>query len=449
MSDELDRTWIEQVTGGRIERLEAMRGGGSRGMYLLDVTTPDGRSELVVRRDTGGGPYAGTELASLRREAGVCRALAGTGLPVPDVVGVSDDGRDLIATRLPGSDNFHAIADEGEKDGVRRDFIGTLGRLHALDVATLDLGDLPPPAGERGHARSWVAVWQRLFDQRVRRPVPLLRFALQWLADHAPPDHNRTVVCHGDVGPGNFLHDGGRVTGLLDWELCHLGDPHDDLGMLALRAYQLNAFGDIDDGLRTYEGATGTKVDGARVRYYRAVALVLGLTTSVMQLDTPGEARIQTPLYLHLVPTLELLLAQALTELLELDTIETPEPPVAIDDPPDAEALIALRDEVARLPETAGSVLGAGLPELVSHFEAAARFGPAVEHDDLADLAELLGTQPDSARAGVAALDRAVADRTVDAEAVVRWASRATRRHVVLWPAWAPAMEIPLQPIAP
>jgi hypothetical protein len=141
-------------------------------------------------------------------------------------------------------------------------------------------------------------------------------------------------------------------------------------------------------------------------------------------------------------------LAQALVELLGLDPIEPPAPPDAVEDPPESEALAALRDEVARLPESAGSVLGAGLPELVSHFEAAARFGPAVEDDDRTDLADVLGSQPSSARAGVAALDRAVADRTVDADAVVQWASRATRRHVALWPAWASAMEIPLQPIA-
>jgi hypothetical protein len=45
-------------------------------------------------------------------------------------------------------------------------------------------------------------------------------------------------------------------------------------------------------------------------------------------------------------------------------------------------------------------------------------------------------------------VDRAIAERRADPAAVVRWASRATQRHAALWPAWAPAMGIPLQPIA-
>jgi aminoglycoside phosphotransferase (APT) family kinase protein len=443
-ASELDRAWIEQVTGGRIERIEAMPGGGSRGMWLLDVVTPEGAQELVVRRDTGGGPYAGTELASLEREATVYAALAGRGIPAPELVAVSADGRDLIGTRLRGSNDFHGIADPDEKDAVRLDFIVSLARLHALEPAALELDQLSQPAGVHGQARAWLSVWQRLFDERVRRPVPVLRFALQWLHDHAPADVERTVVCHGDVGPGNFLHEGGAVTGLVDWELCHLGDPHDDLGMLALRAYQLNGFGDLEEALRAYEAASGAPVDVERVRYYRAVALVLGLTTSVMQLDATREARIQVPLFLHLVPTLQLLLTQALAELLELGPIEPPAHPTAIDDPPEEEALAALRDEIARLPVSGEPVLGAGPAELVAHLEAAARLGPAIDADDVAELAELLGSRPATYSAGLVELDDAVAARRVDPAAMVRWAWRSGTRRVALWPAWEQAMAMPL-----
>ena len=36
-------------------------------------------------------------------------------------------------------------------------------------------------------------------------------------------------LVQGDTGPGNFLHDGRRVTAFLDFELGHLGDPMEDL----------------------------------------------------------------------------------------------------------------------------------------------------------------------------------------------------------------------------
>ncbi len=53
---ELDRAWLEAVTGGTIVSLEPMAGGGSRAMFSLDVATADGTMELVVRRDQGAGP---------------------------------------------------------------------------------------------------------------------------------------------------------------------------------------------------------------------------------------------------------------------------------------------------------------------------------------------------------------------------------------------------------
>ncbi len=387
-------------------------------------------------------------LGSLAREATAYRALAGHGIPMPELIGVSDDGRTMVATRVPGSIDFHAIEHPDAKAAVRRDFLECLARLHSLDAASLDLGDLAAPGDARDRTRAWVGVWRDLYESMVRRPVPLLRGAFAWLDDHAPTSGRRAVLCHGDVGPGNFLFEGERVTGVLDWELCHLGDPHDDLGMLALRGHQLNGFGDLNEDLRHYAAASGLEVDGAAVAYYRAVALVLGLTTSVMQLDRAAELRIQVPLFMHLVPTLRLLLATSLAQLLDLE-VEDPPPP---DDDADAatlEGLAALRDEVAKIPAAQDAVLGAGPAELVAHLEAIARFGRAVDAADLDDIESLIGGRQASYDEGLVALDDAVAAGAVDPAALVRCELRSARRRAVLWPSWAPAMAIPLLDIDP
>jgi aminoglycoside phosphotransferase (APT) family kinase protein len=36
-------------------------------------------------------------------------------------------------------------------------------------------------------------------------------------------------VCHGDLGPWNFLEKDGRLTGVIDWDLAHFGQSLDDL----------------------------------------------------------------------------------------------------------------------------------------------------------------------------------------------------------------------------
>jgi hypothetical protein len=47
------------------------------------------------------------------------------------------------------------------------------------------------------------------------------------------------VVCHGDLGPWNCLHRGGRLTGVIDWDLARYGHPLDDVAELALEAVPL------------------------------------------------------------------------------------------------------------------------------------------------------------------------------------------------------------------
>lgn len=441
----LDRAWIESIVDGPIERLEPMAGGGSRAMAILDVRTEGPRARLVVRAESGGGPFAGTPLGSLEREASIYRALAGSGLPVPELIGLAPDGDCLVATRLEGSNDFGGIADPDERTAVRHDYIERLAALHALDPARLEVPALQHPSEAGGQARAWLGVWRDLFTSRVRRPAPVLRFAIEWLAAHAPPDSENTVLCHGDVGPGNFLHQDGRVTGLLDWELCHLGDYHDDLGMLALRAYQLNRFGDLVEDLAYYEKVSGRAVDPARVRYYRAAALVLGLTTSVMQLDAPGEGRVQVPLYLHLIPTLELLLIRALAEILGVEVSE-PSPVEPVVDPVARDVAGAFRDALADERGTSDVVLGAGVRELVGHLEASARLGPACDAADLEEVGDVIGLRPASYPLALSAIDAAVAEGSVDPVAFVRWAFRSARRRASLWPAWAPVMDIPLLP---
>ncbi len=90
-------------------------------------------------------------------------------------------------------------------------------------------------------------------------------------------------IAHGDYRFGNCLTDvdRGRITAVLDWELCTLGDPLADVGYLGVYWYDGNAatarandptpaggFPSYDDLVERYARRTGRDVTG--IGYYLA-----------------------------------------------------------------------------------------------------------------------------------------------------------------------------------
>ena len=57
---------------------------------------------------------------------------------------------------------------------------------------------------------------------------------LDWLVSRRPPDVARSVVCHGDLHPGNILTDGNRLTGVLDYTVVTIAEPALDVGYTAM-----------------------------------------------------------------------------------------------------------------------------------------------------------------------------------------------------------------------
>jgi aminoglycoside phosphotransferase (APT) family kinase protein len=107
-----------------------------------------------------------------------------------------------------------------------------LADLHAVDVATHGLDSLGKPAGfvER-QARGWAERWRRSQTDEV----PEMDALAEWLTSRLPPDPPRPVMVHGDYKLDNVMLDAGnvgRVAGVFDWEMCAVGDPLVDLGIL-------------------------------------------------------------------------------------------------------------------------------------------------------------------------------------------------------------------------
>lgn len=442
--DERFRSFVEGTLGVRVEESAPLGSGASRATWRL--TCADGR-ERVLRADTGDGPMAGTEL-SLAREAAVYAALQAHDVPIPRLLGVAAGGEALLVERVPGAEALDALAPEARAQVMDR-YVDALAAVHRIDPATLSLPGFAQPRREDPAAPE-LALWRGVYEKRVTRPAPLVRFAFAWLERHAPHEAERIALCHGDVGPGNFLHEGGRVTTLLDWEFAHLGDPLDDLAWLSFRGHHLHeGIGEFPAQLRRWSRATGLRVVPERIAWYRALVMVRMLVSCHAALDS-GAASLDRTVYFSISALLEALLPRALAELAGLAL--APPPPA-----PEARASEASEVFASLQAELAGTLMPAlpaalrrrasGLGLLLLHLEASDRLGPALREAEREAAARTLGQHPAPGRVREA-LDAALhKDDPEDDERWIRFFADSGARRLVLWPFLTPLGSKPLLPL--
>jgi aminoglycoside phosphotransferase (APT) family kinase protein len=258
--------WVGAAIGaplpGRVERIGT---GHSRAM--LRLTFADGR-RVVVRMEQGG--VFGTSGAE---EARVMRALRARGVPVAEIVADEPTGAVtgqpfFVMAHLDGTEGGD---ERGIDDETAAAFVATLAALHELD-ASRDLGfDVVPDEPGQATPRQ-VERWLGVYRSASPDPIPLLEEAAAWLVLNAPPLERLSVV-HGDAGPGNFVHDAGRVVALTDFEFCHLGDPAEDwsfcLAMRGARTMARQRWLDLF-------AASGFTMSEERWRYWEAFNLFKG-----------------------------------------------------------------------------------------------------------------------------------------------------------------------------
>lgn len=279
--DEARRDALARFLTGRlggpavVERVERITVGHSRAMYRVDLA---GGATFVVRMEQGG--VFGT---SSVQEFEVMAALGTAGFPVAPVRWLEPSGAVLgqpfFVMDFVESDQ---AADERAIDATTAtEFVTTLARLHALDwrAAGVPLGEPPDPPERATHDQ--VERWAGVYRRAAPTPIPLLEEAAAWLHHFAPP-LRRAAIVHGDAGPGNFLHRGGQVVAVTDWEFVHLGDPAEDwsfcLTMRGSRTMPRAAWLDLFE----QAGVTLSARDWA---YWEAFNLFKGACANVTCLD--------------------------------------------------------------------------------------------------------------------------------------------------------------------
>jgi aminoglycoside phosphotransferase (APT) family kinase protein len=108
-------------------------------------------------------------------------------------------------------------------------FLDHLVRLHRLDYNKIGLGDLGKP---QGYLERQVKGWIERYHNSATHDLAEVERISDWLAQHIPASSDATLI-HNDYKYDNVVLDSNDITkiaGVLDWEMCTLGDPLSDLG---------------------------------------------------------------------------------------------------------------------------------------------------------------------------------------------------------------------------
>jgi aminoglycoside phosphotransferase (APT) family kinase protein len=421
--------WVAAVTGEAVSAATQIPAGGRTG-WFVDVGGGAASRELFLQ--IGRGLQDGeSSFQGFETEAEVYRALAPHGLPVPKVWGVDAALDVLLVDRIPGTVWFQAPKDPAEQLSVAQDFIRHLATWHRIGAAQLDLPSFGPVKSWREHQLDQLEGIERMMDVAARgRPLdPLITESMRWLRANVPDADGPVVLVQGDTGPGNFLYKDGRVTGIIDWELAHLGDPMDDIAWLSWRTTQ-HSFTHFPDRLREYEAISGIKVDPSRVKYYRLNAFgrlgpMFGLPS--MGLSDSHDLVGDVPQAVNRAADGSALILSMLHRRMRLeatsDAMGLDRPDRTVDEAPEPahdamydRILDELRDMVPRIEDRTAANSAKAIARQVKYLRELDRNGALFGSQEMDDLAQLLGTSPSGLSSGRRALVEAVSDGSVSFE---------------------------------
>lgn len=212
---------------------EVIAGGHSNLTY--QVTGAD-ESRFVLRR-----PPLGHVLASahdMGREHRIIDGLQSSPVPVPPTLGYcADHGVNGAPFYVMGFVDGLVVRDiDGAVDlppdaraNASRSIADTLAAIHAVDLEAAGLSDL---GRHEGYIARQLKRWFGQWNQQKTRELPNVD-AVHDALSQAIPEQGPATIVHGDYRLDNtIVAPDGEVRAVLDWEICTLGDPLADVGLL-------------------------------------------------------------------------------------------------------------------------------------------------------------------------------------------------------------------------
>ena len=272
----------ENLTVGDVVRIT---GGASQEIFRFRACWSEGGQQIerpmILRRE----PPAGLVEAERDLEYKVYRALADTTLPLPRAHFMELDGTWLdrpffimdMAPGKPGHPYVPGDPYDGHGETVARQFWHHLGTLAALDHRALGLQSLRNGLDAEDLWVCELRHWESNMAENEIEPEPVLRGALRHMRRNPPPTPAKPAIVHGDYRSGNFLFTpDGQISAILDWEMCHIGDPLEDVAWAIDVMWPMTRHLPLAESLAIWSAASGMAVDPEALAWWRLFSAFKG-----------------------------------------------------------------------------------------------------------------------------------------------------------------------------
>lgn len=281
-------TALEPVLGSGVEvtGLTALTSGASRRSWHFEAAAggnPPAHYVIQLEMMAGTAATDGSGPLPMSVQGGVLEAALKAGVPVPPVAASGlYDGRQFIITGWLDGEALppKMLRDPDLESGRARlmtDAARALAGIHGLDPDGLGL-----------QPQDRLTLYRERLDL-MGEPRPVLELGYRWLIDHRP-DPGPLAVVHGDFRLGNLLVDRTGLTAVLDWEMVHLGDPHEDVAWATIRAWRFDrhrqpgVFPDPEHWAQAYSAAAGRDgFDADTLRWWQIAGTWFWAVISAMQ----------------------------------------------------------------------------------------------------------------------------------------------------------------------
>ena len=265
---------------------ERIFGGASRETYKIIVKDNSDNEERLVLRLSQDSSLIETEQ---KTEYLAYSAFQESNVPVPILIDMSEENSKLGAPFMlmrelkgeaasPFTSNIYA---PHEVD-LGKQFWSILGEIAKKEIDKDIFRDFIGEV-EKPFWKNELDKWVKIIHEDSIGIEPILEAGIRHLYRNPPKESETISMVHGDYRSGNFLYSENKITGILDWEMAHLGDPLEDLGWALSPiwswqdkdrpAYLLKR----EDALKIWEETSNISINKDDLNWWELFAAVKGM----------------------------------------------------------------------------------------------------------------------------------------------------------------------------